>query len=274
MPYIDPRIRKFIGVLAADLLFGVLGFMWAEGLSVGNALYLSAVTVTTVGYGDITPHTVAGKVIAVIFIVTGVGAFTGVIAHITESMVIGREEDFKREKLKMIVSELYSEVGTRLIGMLVPADPHIAGMRPVLAVDDTWDHARFRAAARDILAREFAIDSRRIDLPELRLVMMAKAELFLRILESPSLGNETQLADLVRAILHLKDELSYRDDFTALPPIDLDHLAGDLARAYRMLTLIWLDHMEYTKDHYAYLFSLAVRVNPYKERPSAVIGAA
>ena len=273
MVYIDPRIRKFIGVLAADLLFGVLGFMWAEGLDLGNALYLSVVTVTTVGYGDIAPHTVAGKVVAVVFIITGVGAFTGVIAHITESMVIGREEDFKREKLKMIVSELYSEVGTRLIGMLVPADPRIAKMRPVLAVDDSWDRARFGAAARDLQSRDFAIESRLIDLPEMRLVLGAKAELFLRILESPSLGNDTQLADLVRAVLHLKDELLYRDDFTNLPATDLDHLGGDLARAYRMLTLVWLQHMEYTKDHYAYLFSLAVRVNPYKERPSAVIGA-
>ena len=248
--------------------------MWTEGLDIGSAVYLSVVTVATVGYGDITPHTVAGKAVAVAFIVVGVVAFTGVIAHITESMVLGREEDFKREKLKMIVSELYSEVGTRMIGMLVPADPRIAEMRPVLAVDGSWDRSRFAAAARDVTKREFAINSRLIDLPELRLVLMAKAELFLRILESPSLGNSARLADLVRAILHLKDELSYRDDFTGLPEADLDHLGGDIARAYRMLTLIWLDYMEYTKDNYAYLFSLAVRVNPYKEHPSAVIEAA
>lgn len=245
--------------------------MWAEGLRLSDALYLSVVTVATVGYGDISPATAVGKAIAVAFIIVGVGSFTGVIAHITESMVIGKEEDFRREKLKMIISEVYSEVGIRLISMMTPADPQIREMRPLLMVDASWDRKRFQSAALELQRHEFKIESCLLDLPELRVMLLTKSELFLRILESPSLSNEAPLADLVRALLHLKDELLYREDFDALPPHDLDHLGGDAARAYRMLTLLWLEYMEYTRDNYAYLFSLAVRVNPYKLNASAVV---
>lgn len=264
-------MRIFLGLLAFDMLFGVLGFMWAEGLRLTDALYLAVVTVATVGYGDIAPVTAGGRVIAVAFIVIGVGSFTGVIANITESMVIGKEEDFRREKLKMIVSEVYSEVGTRLIGMITPADSRIEEMRPLLMVDASWDQKRFQSSALELKTREFKVDSHLLDLPELRVVLLTKSELFLRILESPSLSNDAPLADLVRALLHLKDELLYRDDFDSLPQVDLDHLGGDTARAYRMLTILWLEYMEYTMDNYAYLFSLAVRVNPYKRDSSAIV---
>lgn len=268
----DSRLKIFMGLLGLDLVFGIVGFMLAEGLRFTDALYLSVVTVATVGYGDITPHTAVGRMIAVAFIIIGVGSFTGVIAHITESLVIAKEEDFRRDKLKMIVSEVYAEIGTRLIGIMSKADPSIAELRPLLAVDSAWDHARFVSAARQIAKREFSLDHAGLDLPELRILMITKAELFLRILESPSLSNDAPLADLVRALLHLKDELTYRDDFDTLPKSDLEHLGGDAARAYRMLTLLWLEYMEYVKEHYAYLFSLAVRVNPYKENASAIVG--
>jgi len=40
-------------------------------------------------------------------------------------------------------------------------------------------------------------------------------------------------------------------------------LAGDIERAYKLLVREWLSHMEHLKGHYPYLFSLALRTNPF-----------
>jgi len=53
--------------------------------------------------------------------------------------------------------------------------------------------------------------------------------------------------------------------------LGVDHLGGDVARIYGQLARHWLDHMKYLKDRYPYLFSLAVRTNPFDPEASAVV---
>jgi len=69
------RVLAALGVLAVVLLAGTLALMHAEGLGFADALYFSVVTMSTVGYGDVVPYTGAGRVVADIMILTGVGSF-------------------------------------------------------------------------------------------------------------------------------------------------------------------------------------------------------
>jgi voltage-gated potassium channel len=87
------RHRQFERVLIVAL--GVVGFGAAgiyfveDGVnpnisSVGDAVWLAVVTATTVGYGDVSPVTPTGRVIAVVLMVTGIGVigvFTGTVAN-------------------------------------------------------------------------------------------------------------------------------------------------------------------------------------------------
>lgn len=65
----------------------------AEGItqdgygSYTDELWWSASTITTVGYGDITPHTFAGRVIGVLTMVVGISTFAIVTAKIAEFLV-------------------------------------------------------------------------------------------------------------------------------------------------------------------------------------------
>ena len=52
---------------------GVIGYMVLEDLSVTNAAYLAVTTVSTVGYGDITPKTTLGRWFTIGLIIGGVG---------------------------------------------------------------------------------------------------------------------------------------------------------------------------------------------------------
>lgn len=60
-------------VAIAVLLTGTFFYHLAEHMSVVDALYFSVITLTTVGYGDITPHTDIGKLFTTGYVIVGIG---------------------------------------------------------------------------------------------------------------------------------------------------------------------------------------------------------
>ncbi|HEV7643911.1 MAG TPA: potassium channel protein [Pyrinomonadaceae bacterium] len=89
-----PR-QKLVYALVAVLItiiFGAVGFHLIEGFSWGDSFYVAVQTVTTVGYGDITPVTPAGRLFATIFILFGAGtalyALTAVAQAVFQSEVM------------------------------------------------------------------------------------------------------------------------------------------------------------------------------------------
>jgi len=95
--------RRFFKERAASVAFGVAGFTLitsavaftvAEDVGEGrrihsffDALWWSASTITTVGYGDIYPVTAAGKLVAVFTMVVGVSTLAVVTARIAQFLV-------------------------------------------------------------------------------------------------------------------------------------------------------------------------------------------
>ena len=57
----DPKIKALGLIVFALLLFGTVFFHFIEGWSFLDSLYFSVITLATVGYGDLTPHTIIGK---------------------------------------------------------------------------------------------------------------------------------------------------------------------------------------------------------------------
>ena len=49
------------------------------------------------------------------------------------------------------------------------------------------------------------------------------------------------------------------------------HLEGDIVRIYRLLVLEWVNYMRYLQSNYGYLFSLAMRMNPFDPEASPVV---
>ena len=57
-------IPEVLGIYAATYAASVTALHFTETWSVTDALWFGLVTVTTTGYGDLTPHSVAGRVVA------------------------------------------------------------------------------------------------------------------------------------------------------------------------------------------------------------------
>ena len=127
------RSNLRLGILAVVLAIaiGTVVFSWVEGWSLLDSLYITAQTVTTVGYGDLTPHTVVGRLFATVFMMVGVGIVLYALSSAVQTIVHSELLDTlgqKRQSRKM--SKLRNHfiicgagrVGSHLLRNLVGSD--------------------------------------------------------------------------------------------------------------------------------------------------------
>ncbi len=88
------RIKRTLSGVALVLLstfaIGVVGFHYIEKLSWMDSVYFTFVTLSTIGFGDITPATLYGKILVIFVATLGIASFATVITSIVQSMVSER----------------------------------------------------------------------------------------------------------------------------------------------------------------------------------------
>ena len=80
----DPSGRSLLGVTLTLIGVATVFYRQVEDLTWLDSLYVSVITISTVGYGDISPVTRAGKIFTMGYVVVGIGvfvAFVSLIAH-------------------------------------------------------------------------------------------------------------------------------------------------------------------------------------------------
>jgi voltage-gated potassium channel len=118
------RLRYALYAVLAAVALGTLGFHLLEGWSIADSIYATIQTLTTVGYGDVTPQTAAGRTFASVFMFVGVGAvlyvLTATVQTIVQSEMVAT---FGMRRLQREMSKLHDHfiicgagrVGSRLI---------------------------------------------------------------------------------------------------------------------------------------------------------------
>jgi len=89
------------------LTIGPSGYMLFEGTSFLNGLYLTVITITTVGYGDIAPASTGGRIFTVLLVFSGAGYVMYIFGQITETMVEGGLQHFaERQKMNKKITQM------------------------------------------------------------------------------------------------------------------------------------------------------------------------
>ncbi len=86
----SPIRRKLIYAsiaILATIIFGASGFCLIEGLSLLDGIYLATQTVTSVGYGDLPPKTVFGKIFAIFFMLGGGGTVLYALSILAQAVI-------------------------------------------------------------------------------------------------------------------------------------------------------------------------------------------
>jgi len=259
----DTRFRLYLLVFLSVLLLGSIGLAIFEGLSLFDAIYFIIVTIATVGYGDIVPVTDEGRLLVLILIIAGVGTFVTVVAYAID-MTLSRSDLRAREKkVKMIIGVFFSEVGFSMIEICKAGIPEIRTGIDDLRVNEQWDAKRFAKAKKNISLLNLRMDICLVDPVALLHFLKEKRIFLIMLLQHPMLFEHDPFSDMILAICHLEEELSARRNLNRLSPSDCAHLSRDCDRVFHLLLLRWLEHMEYLKRYYPFLFSLAVRTNPF-----------
>lgn len=81
------RIRYALLALLMAVVFGTLGFHLIEGWSLADSLYITVQTLTTVGYGDLTPRDGPGRAFAILVMLTGVAGVALAVSTIVQSVI-------------------------------------------------------------------------------------------------------------------------------------------------------------------------------------------
>jgi len=194
-----------------------------------------------------------------------------IVTLIIDRLLTSRQKREKLEKLNMVIGAFFSEMGTRLLTYLSDVDPNLDQIRKKFLVTNGWSDREFSDAQKDLKNYNYGVEIRMVDLEYLRSSLKGKREFLVRLLENQVLLEHESFTDLLWAVFHLTEELEDREDLTSLPDPDLQHLAGDMKRAYIALVHQWWSYMKHLKNNYPYLFHLAMRVNPFDQNASPVV---
>ena len=101
------RLLGMAGMLAACLATGTAGYRLIEGWSLFDALYMTVITVGTVGYGETHPLSTAGRVFTMALILIGIGLFTYGFSTIAAVVIEGDlSEAFRRRRMEKDIAKL------------------------------------------------------------------------------------------------------------------------------------------------------------------------
>lgn len=193
------------------------------------------------------------------------------VTLILQELLHMREKRTLLHKLNMVIGAFFSSVGTILLRNFLYFDREAGEIRPYLQIQVNWTEKDFSRAQLALREAKFLIDSRLSHLGPLKSLLVERKEFLLSLLENPNLLEHDAFTNCLWATLHLAEELELRENLDDLSPIDQDHLSADMQRAYSQLCASWLEYLLHLRNQYPYLFSLAVRTNPFNPQAQVEI---
>lgn len=89
------RLDRVLLALLVITLVGMLGMAYFDSLSLADSLWWAIVTITTVGYGDISPASLGGRIIGILLMLFGIGFLGMLTATLASTFIEERRQEEK-----------------------------------------------------------------------------------------------------------------------------------------------------------------------------------
>ena len=185
------------------------------------------------------------------------------VSLVIDKILAQREIASRMQKLNMVIGTFFSEIGTELITHVADFDANLPQLGQHLLITNKWSPEDFKRAQQIVIEHPANVTVPEGDLKKLRTFLHDNQDFLLGLLQNPNLLENESFTNLLWALFHASEELSNRKDLDNLTNADKAHISGDIARAYKALVCEWLNYLSHLKINYPYLFSFAMRTNPF-----------
>ncbi|WP_458453335.1 hypothetical protein [Methanobrevibacter sp.] len=193
-----------------------------------------------------------------------------IVAFLLDEIIERKEKEAMLEKLDMLMSTFFSEVGNELISQLSTVNKYKTDTESLKSIKN-WNESDFDNKLEELKNKsvdfqaEISPEEREEFLENLRVFLTSKREFIINLINNPNLLEKEEFTGLINAILHLDEELEHRTDFAIVNDADFGHLNGDMQRVYDKLIHEWIYYLRYLHKHYPYMIALVIRTNPFDE---------
>ena len=142
-----------------------------------------------------------------------------VVTLIIDRLLSKRERAMRRHKLRMLISVFFSSFGNKLLEILFRCDVNVHRLCQN-SVAESWAETHPRKMNVVPTAHSPEVSVQQDDLEELRNLLTSKMDILLRLLENPSLHEHETFAELLRTVFHLREELSWKENFWEMSESD------------------------------------------------------
>ena len=199
-----------------------------------------------------------------------------IVAFVLDEIISKKEKEAMMEKLDMIMSTFFSEVGNDLISQLSSVNKHKSDTSYLESIK-SWDDKDYENKLKEIkninipFRADVTSEDREEYLTNIRNLLINKREFIVGLLNNPNLLEKEEFSKLLTAILHLDEELEHRPDLSKVTDVDFNHLNGDMERIYNILIHEWIYYLRYLNKHYPYMIALIIRTNPFDANADAYV---
>lgn len=167
------------------------------------------------------------------------------------------------KKLNMIIGVFFTETGNGLVEIFSSLAVKNNKLSEILKIKTSWKSKDFAACKKALAGADVSLELTGGDIGEIKDYLVSKRDFLLKILENPILLEHETFTDLMMSIFHLEEELCRRESFDDMSKEDLEHIRIDIKRVVSKLYMAWVLYMEHLNEDYPFLYSFAVRTNPF-----------
>jgi voltage-gated potassium channel len=146
VPQLLKRLLFIAGLLTAAVLIGTVGFVVVEGWPVFDSFYMTLMTLTTVGYGEVHPLTNRGRLFASFLMLVGVTTVFVSIAIIGDTLLRLEMTDYfgrkRRDRMLRDISGHYIVCGAGRVGRSVIQEL-LRSEATIVLIDNRVERARW-----------------------------------------------------------------------------------------------------------------------------------